>query len=232
MAKKRSGKEVPADKLRWKLVLTRLPFKTTEDLKPLREIIGQKRGVEAFQFGAGMDKEGYNIFVTGTSGTGRLSTVKKLLEEISEKDGKVPDDFCYVNNFKNRETPILLRLGAGFGSNLKKDVHNLVESLKKEVPRLFESQDYINRKKEVMEEYENKGKGFFKELDKKVRSEGFALVDIQIGQLKRPEVMPLVDGNPVHIDQVEEMVDKGRFPKEEFEEMKKKQSVLRRARFM
>ena len=72
----------------------------------------------------------------------------------------------------------------------------------------------INLKKEIMETYEQKGKSFFKGLDQRVKEEGFALVDIQIGQYKRPEVMPIVDGNPTHIDQVEAMVEKGRFPKQ------------------
>jgi lon-related putative ATP-dependent protease len=227
MARKKTGKEIPLDKLRWRLDPAELPFKTTEELHPLNEIIGQKRGVDAFKFGAGIKREGYNIFVTGQAGSGRLSTVRKLLHEISQKKGKAPDDLCYVNNFKDSEAPILLRLKAGEGRRFKKDIQNFLDTLKKEAPLLFESPDYINRKKEIMEEYENKGKGFFKELDKRVRAEGFSLVDIQIGQIKRPEIMPLIDGNPTHIDQVEEMVEKGRFPKAEFEEMKKKQAALR-----
>ena len=227
MPRKKTGKEVTVDKLRWTLSPNSLSFKTTRDLKPLDEIIGQKRGVEAFRFGAGMKTKGYNIFVTGIAGSGRLATTRKMLEDISEKDGNIPDDFCYVNNFKNSESPVLIRFKAGLGKQFKKDVHDLIETLKRDVPRLFEEQDYINRKKEIMEEYENKGKSFFKELDKKVRSDGFALVDIQVGQVKRPEVLPLVDGDPVHIDQIEEMVEKGRFPKKEFDKLKKKQASLR-----
>ncbi len=227
MAAKKSDKEVPFEKLRWRLDPATLPFKTTEDLSPLREIIGQDRGVEAFKFGMGINKPGYNVFVTGIANTGRLSTVRKLLEEISKKDGKVPDDLCYVNNFKNTEAPILLRLKAGMGQKFKKDVREFIDALKKEVPQLFESQEYLNRKKEIMIEYEKKGKSFFKDLDKKVREQGFALVDVQMGQIKRPEVMPLVDGNPTHIDQLEDMVEKGRFPKEEFEVLKEKQAKLR-----
>ncbi len=227
MPRKKPDKEVPLEKLRWRLDPATLPFETTEDLKPLKEIIGQKRGVEAFRFGMGIDKPGYNVFVTGAPGSGRMSTVRKMLAELSDKKGGVPDDLCYVNNFKNSEAPILLRLQAGVGRKFKKDVRNLVESLKKQVPQFFESQDYLNRKKQILEEYETKGKSFFKELDQKVREEGFALVDIQVGQIKRPEVMPLVDGNPTHIDQVEAMVEKGRFPKEEFEQMREKQGKLR-----
>jgi lon-related putative ATP-dependent protease len=227
MPRKKPDKKVPLENLRWRLDPATLPFETIEDLKPLKEIIGQKRGVEAFRFGMGIDKPGYNVFVTGAPGSGRLSTVRKMLAKLPEKKGGVPDDLCYVNNFKNSEAPILLRLKAGVGRKFKKDVRELVERLKKQVPQFFESQDYLSRKKEILEEYEKKGKSFFKELDQKVREEGFALVDVQVGQIKRPEVMPLVDGNPTHIDQVEGMVEKGRFPKEEFEQMREKQGKLR-----
>ena len=227
MATKKSDREIPIEKLRWRLDPTTLPFETTEDVKPLKEIIGQKRGVEAFRFGMKMQKEGYHVVVTGISGSGRMATVRKLLDEMSEHDGKVPDDLCYVNNFKNSEAPILLRFEAGKGRQFKKEMHDFIEKLKKQILQLFESQEYLNRKKEIMAEYELKGKNFFKELDSQVREEGFALVDIQMGQLKRPEVMPLVDGNPMPIEEVEALVEKGRFPKEEYEKMVEKREKLK-----
>lgn len=227
MPQKKADRGVSVDKLRWRLDPATLSFETTEDLEPLKQIIGQERGVEAFRFGMGMNKPGYNVFVTGGSGTGRLSTVRRLLQEMSKENGSVPDDLCYINNFKNPEAPVLLRFKAGTGRRFKKDVRDFVETLKKEIPQLFESQEYLNRKKEIMMEYERKGKDFFKDLDKKVREQGFALVDMQVGQIKRPEVVPLIDANPMHIDQIEEMVEKGRFPKEEFEGLKEKQTKLR-----
>jgi hypothetical protein len=73
MPKKKSVNEVPVDNLRWRLDPATLSFETTEDIKPLKEIIGQKRGVDAFHFGMGIDKPGYNVFVTGTTGTGWLT---------------------------------------------------------------------------------------------------------------------------------------------------------------
>ncbi len=226
MPRKKKSDGVPIEKLRWQADPAGFSFETTKDIEPLREIVGQERGVEAFRFGMGMDKPGYNVFVTGMSGSGRMATVKRLLEELT-KESKVPNDLCYINNFKNPEAPILLELKGGTGAAFKQDVHDLVENLKKLIPQLFESQEYINLKKEIMETYEAKGKSFFKGLDQKVKEEGFALVDVQMGQYKRPEVMPIVDGNPVTIDQVEEMVERGRFPKEEFEALREKQAKLR-----
>lgn len=227
MTEKYAEKKVAAEKLRWSLDPATLPFETTDTIEPLQEIIGQDRGVEALRFGIGMNKEGYNVFVTGTAGSGRLSTAKKILEELVSKMKRIPDDLCYVNNFKNTEAPVLLDFPAGQGSRFKQDVHEYLETLKREIPRFFESEDYLSRKKEVMEEYENKSKGFFKELDRKVREQGFALVDVQVGQLTRPDVVPLIDGKPTHLDQIEQMVEKGVFPKEKFEELTKIQGRLK-----
>jgi ATP-dependent Lon protease len=221
-----SNKKVPVENLRWRLDTAALSFETTEDLNPLKEIIGQDRGVEAFRFGINIDKPGYNVFVTGMTGSGRMSTVKRLLEKLSKKDS-APDDLCYVNCFKNPETPILLKLKNGVGSAFKKDVKAFVDSLKKEIPEIFESQEYINMKKQIMEAYESQANSFYKNLDQKVKTEGFALVDVQMGQFKRPELMPIVDEKPLPLEQVAEMVEKGRFPKEEFEEMKQKHGMLR-----
>jgi ATP-dependent Lon protease len=227
MTQEISHRQIPIKDLRWRLDPSTLPFDTTETLQPLKEIIGQQRGVEAFRFGIDMDKPGYNVFVTGAAGSGRMATVKRLLEEMSKKDG-TPEDLCYVNCFKNPESPVLIRLPGGTGSIFKRDVKNLVDRLKKEIPQLFESQEYMNMKKEITDTYENQAGSFFKNLEKKVNAEGFAIVDVQMGQFKRPEVMPVVDGKPVPIEQLEAMVEKGRFPKDEYASLKEKQGTLRK----
>ena len=64
MPRKKASKEVPVDKLRWRLDPATLSFNSTEDLKPLKEIIGQKRGVEAFKFGMGINKPNIEEQVT------------------------------------------------------------------------------------------------------------------------------------------------------------------------
>jgi len=226
MTEKGTFPEVPIERLRWRPDPAQLSFETTDELQPLKNIIGQDRGVEAFRFGIHMDKPGYNVFVTGIPGSGRMSTVKKLLQELSKKD-TVPDDLCYVNCFDNPETPLLLRLKGGSGAVFKKDVKGFVDGLKTDVPELFESQDYINTKKQVMETYDQKANTFLKTLHQKVKDEGFALVEVPMGPVKRPELMPLVDDKPMPIDQLEALVEKGRFPKEESETLKKKYRMLR-----
>ncbi len=207
------------DALRWTLDTASLPFETTADLEPLDEILGQDRGVRALRFGIGIRRPGYNTLVTGAPGTGRMDAVKKVLASAAGTNG-TPGDLCYLNNFKNAEAPILVRLGPGLGVRLKKAMQALVEDLKKEVPKLFESPEYLNRKNEINEAYEKRTATFFLNLEKRVKEAGFALVTFQGRQGQPPEVMPIVDGEPTPVLKLEQMVEKGRFPHDEFERIK------------
>ena len=120
MAEEQKYPEVPAEKLRWRCPPDSLPFETTNEIKPCLDIIGQERALRAIRLGLEVDSLGYNIFVVGLVGTGRNTTIKCLLEEI-DKTGKIPDDICYVNNFKDPDQPKCVYLPAGQGKVFKKD---------------------------------------------------------------------------------------------------------------
>jgi lon-related putative ATP-dependent protease len=217
--------EVSIEKLRWRCDPEALPFKTTESIHPCDEIIGQDRALEAIRLGLDINGIGYNIFVTGLAGTGRFTTIKCLLEEMDKK-GKIPNDLCYVNNFKNPDMPHMISLPAGQGDAFKKEMENLIETLKKKIPLMFENETYLNKKKEVVEKFRNKQAEMFREFEKKVNKEGFALVQVQMGPYSRPGIFPLVEGNPVNIEQLESMVEENKFSKEELEKLKEKQTQM------
>src|SRR4030042_1806744 len=217
--------EVPVEQLRWRCDPDSLSSETTEDIEPCSEIIGQERGLEAIRVGIDINSIGYNIFVTGLAGTGRFTTIKCVLEEIDVK-GKFPNDLCYVNNFKNPDMPRMLSLPAGQGNAFKKEMETLIETLKKKIPLIFENETYLNKKKEVVEKFRSKQAEMFREFEKKVNKEGFALVQIQMGPYSRPGILPVVEGNPVNIEQLETMVEEGKLPKGELEKVKEKQLGL------
>jgi len=216
--------EVAVEKLRWRCDPGIFP-ETIETIPACEEVIGQERASEAIRLGLNISSIGYNIFVTGLAGTGRFTTIKCILEEMELK-GKVPNDICYVNNFKNPDMPHVLSLPAGQGNALKKEMEALIESLKKKVSLSFENETYLNKKKEVVEKYRNKQAEMFREFEKKVGKEGFALVQIQMGPYSRPGIFPVIEGNPVNLEQLETMVEEGKFAKEELERLKPKQAEL------
>src|SRR5512136_2701666 len=220
-------KEVPVEKLRWRCDPGALP-ETTQAVEACEEIIGQERALEAIRLGLDINSIGYNIFVTGLAGTGRFTTIKCLLEEMDEidKKGNIPNDLCYVNNFKNPDMPHMVSLPAGQGNTFKKEMENLIETLKKKIPLIFENETYLNKKKEVVEKFRNKQAEMFREFEKRVNKEGFALVQIQMGPYSRPGILPVVEGNPVNIEQLETMVEEDKFSKEELKKIKEKQTGL------
>ena len=61
--------EVSIEKLSWHCDLSFLPFTCTAEMTPLEDFIGQDRAIRAIQFGLGVNKPGFNIFVTGLTGT-------------------------------------------------------------------------------------------------------------------------------------------------------------------
>jgi hypothetical protein len=106
--------ELAPEQLRWRCPEEELPFETTDEVEPLEEIVGQPRALEALRLGARLWAPGYNVYVSGISGTGRLTTVQKILEETLESCPPL-FDYCYVHNFRFPAQPRLLRLPRGRG---------------------------------------------------------------------------------------------------------------------
>ena len=63
-------------------------FATTDELPYAPEIIGQDRAVEAIHFGLDIQSPGFNVFVMGPVGTGRRSTLQRIVRdhEPDERD--------------------------------------------------------------------------------------------------------------------------------------------------
>ena len=138
-------KALKTNELYNKIDTSLLKFKTTDELKQLDEIIGQQRAYDAINLALGIKHKGYNLFVMGTSGTGRHSLVEKLIQDKNKKQ-KTASDWCYVNNFENFNKPISIKLPNAKGSDFKNDMEDLIESLKETIPLIFSSQQYITKK--------------------------------------------------------------------------------------
>src|SRR4030042_2230932 len=214
--------EIPIEKLRWICPLEYLLLKTSDEIEPLKEIIGQDRAVEAIKVGLAIESEGYNIFVTGLSGADRLPTIQQLLEQTKKNDVAPPPDICCVYNFKDPDSPRIINLSAGKGVSLKKDMGEFIESLEKNIPQIFESEEYKSRKKSITENFREKQKAMIKDFEKKITSENFTIVQVQMGPFTRPAILPIVMGNPMPLEQIEALVEKGEYPRETFERMSQK----------
>ncbi|UCF79663.1 MAG: AAA family ATPase [Candidatus Eiseniibacteriota bacterium] len=223
--RRKKSTEVPASKLRWKCPVDELDFATTEDLQPSTEIIGQERALRAIRLGLDIESPGYNIYVAGFVGTGRNTTIKRLLEEL-DKGETPPSDLCYVHNFRNPDMPSLIELPAACGKGLRNDMSLLIETLQRNIPLVFENERYQESRKKLIETFKEREKQLLKTLEKQVEEEGFVLAQIQAGPYTRPEVVPVVGEDAVSFDTLEKYVEEGKVTREDFDKRKEQYKRL------
>lgn len=216
---KSGAKELATEQLRWNCPEDIFDFNKTDEIEPLDKIIGQPRALEAIRLGAELFAKGYNIFVTGLSGTGRLSTVRRILEEVTTTS-PMTYDYCYVNNFTDQDSPRLICLPKAKGKEFSNSVKDSIEFLKGRLPKLFEEVTFANSRKKIIEEYQNKEREILTEFDDRIKPAGFVR-----GQLENeqgailPEVFPIIDNNPVHVSALDDLVKEGKITKEKQEEL-------------
>jgi len=211
--------EIAVEKLRWTCPEKLFSFEATADLKSQPRIIGQPRAIQAIKTGLGIKHPGFNIYVSGLTGTGRSTTVRQILEQIKIVCD-MPDDKLYVQNFKEADQPRLIRLPAGQGRRFRKDMEHLLHSFKQHLPGIFESDEYKQNIDKITESFRVKNQQVFQKFEKVVGEAGFAVVKIQMGTFTKPDLMPVVDEKPVPFEDLEKMVAEKKFSGKKFEELK------------
>ncbi len=167
-------------------------FETSVELEALPRLFGQPRAAGAVQFGIGIAREGYNLFVMGSPGIGKRTLVRQELARKVAARPKV-SDWAYVNNFREPSKPIALELPAGRGAALREDMRTLVEELRTAIPAVFESDEYRARAGQIEAEFSERHEKAFTELGREAAKD-------DIGLLRTPAgftFAPLKDGEVI-----------------------------------
>ena len=207
-------RELPVSELRHETDPAEFPFQTTADLTLKEEVIGQARAVHAIEFGLSIKNHGYNIFVSGVPGTGRNSIVKSLVKRISQ-DLPAPDDWCYINNFKDPDRPLAVRLPPGKGGEFRRDVEKFIDYMQNEIPKVFDAKEYEEQKSHIVEEAEKAKEVLFAEAAGRALELGFQLTIRRTGIVK----VPHWKGKPLTPEELEKLTAE---QKHELEDHEKK----------
>ena len=214
-------KELKPEDLRWKCDPDIFKFTSTVDLEPIEGILGQERALKALKIGVGLHSPGYNIYIAGLSGTGKATTVKKMLEQISS-DCPPLKDYAYVNNFKDEDRPSLLIFPSGKAKEFKQSFSAAINILTKRIPQTLESESYIHRKKQIIELYSQKEQALLAPFNEKLKNDHFTLGQTKIGEAARPDIIPIIDDKPVPVYQLDELVQQNKLSNEEVKNIIKK----------
>lgn len=205
---------LPINSLYHHCTLTDLPFETTAELPDLTQIIGQTRALDALHFGIGMRQQGYNLYVLGPQGVGKQTVVQEYLEQKSQQ-GPTPSDWCYVNNFEQRNKPRALKLPAGDGVRLRRDTKKLLADLASAITSAFNNMEYRARIDEIEQTFHDRQEEAFTSLKDEAKQhhimlvptpDGFAFVPTKEDEVIKPaeyEKLP-----PAERERVEAEIDK------------------------
>ncbi|HEK85224.1 MAG TPA: ATP-dependent protease [Candidatus Aminicenantes bacterium] len=217
--------ELKPEDLRWNCPLEIIPFATTEECPTCDDIIGQENALKSIRAGLEIKSHGYNIFITGLTGTGRTTTIKKFLEKIRATE-EIPNDLLYVNNFEKPDEPLLLTLPAGQGKVLSEGLERLINMLRLNIPELIKSQYFQEKRQAIIETQQRKQREILQQFEEMVAAEGFAVIQVQMGLFTRPDLIPVIDGQATPFNKIDNLVKEGKFPKKKLEELRKKYDEL------
>ncbi|MDD3904453.1 MAG: AAA family ATPase [Sphaerochaeta sp.] len=91
-------------------------------------IVGQPRALRSLQMGLAIPENGYNIFVSGNTGSGRLEAVKQTTQPF-RSDISLLKDIVYVYNFQQPDSPIALTFPLGVGEEFYDAMELFTEDL-------------------------------------------------------------------------------------------------------
>lgn len=197
--------KVPAEKVKKYCNPSQFSFNTTEEVLPLEGLLGQKRAQRALEFGLQVRSQGYNIFISGPSGTGKTTFARIMTEKVAQS-GPTPPDWLYVFNFNEREKPLAISLPAGRGRELRDLMHNLIEELRSEIPRVFAGEEFERQKGKLLEEFYSRTNELYQELEEFAASLEFSISKTATGLAS----VPLVNGQPVSQQEYEELPEEAK----------------------
>jgi hypothetical protein len=183
-----------------------LEFATTDDVPPDGDWAGQERALAALELGMRVRHAGYNIFVTGLTGTHRADELAALLRRFTIGQ-PTPGDRVLVQNFRNPDRPRTLSLPAGWGARLRQDMQEMIEELRQLLPKTFRSETFEEEKERLAEQFGGKGEAISRRLDQQASQVGFALQQAPSGDVM---FIPLREGRPMTPEEIDKLSEEER----------------------
>lgn len=212
-----SPSQLAVENLQARLDPALLDFEDTSTLEPLPGLIGQERALGAIKLAASIAHADFNLFVLGPGGTGRHSAVRTLLEgEATNRP--VPPDWVYVNDFATPDRPKAIALPSGTARPLQKALELLVDDLATDIPALFESEQYQNRRSAFEQRLAKRKQDAFEKVVEKSHDRsvtimrtpmGFAIAGVRNGEvIKQDDFATLSDADRKAIENAVNLTEK------------------------
>lgn len=216
----RKQKALAPEDLRYVCEVGCIPFQSTDDAPDLKEPVGQERALHAIDFGLRIKNPGYNLFAVGEPGCGKSSTVTTMVNNIAARE-EVPLDWAYVHNFENPRRPVALSFAATQGRIFVRQMKELLDVLKKNIPAALEDKDFESRRGLILDKVNRENASDLAQFQKQSKEAGYSFEQIE----NEYGFIPLREDKKLHRDEFEALPDEVK--KEYNESLMKLQDGLR-----
>ena len=210
-----------ASSLRWCCDDVLPSFETTDEVEPITGVVGQDDAIEALRYGLEVFAPGQNIYVRGIAGTGRMTLVRQLLEDISPSC-PLADDRAYVHNFAQPSRPRLIVLPRGRGRAFRRGVDRLIEFVEEELAQTLNSESMRAKRAALDQTAQNSMRELGAPFEEELRANGLALVTRPTPGGVQPDILPVFEGEPVPFETLETMRSQGKVEAGEVERIRER----------
>ena len=174
--------------------------------EPIPSIIGQERAIKALRLGVELRKPGYNVFITGLSGTGKSSTVKKMLKPL-QPNCPTMYDYAYVFNFEDEDRPLLLKFKSGQAVKFKKDMLRSILFIQEQIATALDSEPFTSRKKKLYLKFESSKETILQPFQKRLQKDKLTIGQVDNGKAVQLDLFAIIGDKAYSPASLSELVE-------------------------
>ena len=169
----------------------------------------------AIRTGLSIHAQGYNLFVSGLLGSGRMAVVELLLRDIQPHCRRTPDR-VFVHNFRESNRPLLVSLPAGKAAQFRDELLELGRALHGALIAALRSRPHRMSRRVVARASGGRERRIMDALQRQAQKQGCALVRFQAQSgASTADIYPIVEGEPITLDALSALVIEGKVGEEE-----------------
>lgn len=183
--------------------LEKLECKSTKELAPIDEIVGQERAQKAVEFAMSIKEKGYNIYAIGRNGLGKRTMILRYLSRHQHDVNKLYD-WCYVANFEDVRVPKVLKLPCGIGIQFRQDIEKLMTKLVTAIPLAFDNEIYFSRAEKLKNQLAQKQESELESITRTAKERGVSLTLTPQGEYQ----FVALNGEEMHTEETFDVLSK------------------------
>ncbi len=213
--------------VRWRCDADQLGFKTTDEVQPVKGVVGQDEAVDALRFAIECRAFGQNVYVRGLSGTGRMSMVSDILKDSKPQvNGK--KEHCYVMNFEQPDRPRLLTLAAGQAQSFGQAMDELAAYIADDLRESLDSKTMAEEKAETETAIQQAINAVTEPFEKELKKQSLALMNVQTNQGNQTIIVPVVEEQALDPQSWQQKVHAGEISEEQQKQLMDRQQQYSR----